>query len=80
MLGEGRLSRRGFLGGALATTAGVVMAGCGGGGDNAETTARPTESAGGEPKRGGTIRQASMGFLLGLDPAHGWPRDGGLFL
>jgi peptide/nickel transport system substrate-binding protein len=68
MLGEGKLSRRRFLGGALATTAGAVLAGCGGGGDNAETTARPTESAGGEPKRGGTIRQASMGSLLGLDP------------
>jgi peptide/nickel transport system substrate-binding protein len=66
MLNRSRLSRRSFLGGALAATgaAGLVLAGCGGGGEEEEAT---PQTGGGKPKQGGTIRLAST-QLLGLDP------------
>ena len=68
MLSGGRLSRRHFLGGALATTAGLALAGCKDGGDGGEPTAQPTGGANGEPKRGGTIHNATTAPILSLDP------------
>jgi len=73
MLRRVSISRRHFLGGALATTAGVVLAGCGGGDDEegkktAQPTGKATGAAGGEPKRGGTINVASLVPILALDP------------
>ncbi len=61
MLRRVSMSRRHFLGGALATTAGLALAGCGGGDDEegkktAQPTGQATGAAGGEPKRGGTLR------------------------
>jgi peptide/nickel transport system substrate-binding protein len=66
MLNGARLSRRTFLGGALAATgaAGLALAGCGGGEEEETGTGQPGE---GTPKRGGTIRSATPA-LLGLDP------------
>jgi peptide/nickel transport system substrate-binding protein len=69
MLRRVGISRRRFLGGALATTAGLALAGCGGGGDEeGKKTAQPTGAAGGEPKRGGTLRYSVPGPFLSLDP------------
>jgi len=69
MLDRTKLSRRGFLAGALATTgaAGLVLAGCGGGGDE-EATPQAAQTATGEPKRGGTIRYPVTTPILSLDP------------
>jgi peptide/nickel transport system substrate-binding protein len=50
--------------------AGLAMAGCGGGESKgtAQATAEPTGATGGTPKRGGTLRSASMTPILSLDP------------
>jgi len=68
MLNRARLSRRSFLGGALAATgaAGLVLAGCGGGEE--EETPRAVETAEGKPKRGGTIHYPVTTPILSLDP------------
>jgi len=66
MFTDPRLSRRDFLKGALAT-AGLIAAGCAGG-DEEETAPQPTVISEGEPKRGGTIRLASLVPILSLDP------------
>src|SRR4030042_6728288 len=70
MFNKTRLSRRGFLAGALAATGagGLVLAGCGGGGEEAEVTPPAVETPSGEPKRGGTIRYPVTIPILGLDP------------
>jgi hypothetical protein len=70
MLNRGRVSRRRFLGGALATTsaAGLVLAGCGGGGEEKEGTPQAAQTVTGEPKRGGTIRYPLTTPILSLDP------------
>ena len=65
------ISRRGFLGGALATAgaAGFALAGCSGD-DKSEGTPSPgsTQSPAGEPKKGGTIRSYSPAAILSLEP------------
>jgi len=73
MLRRVSMSRRHFLGGALATTAGLALAGCGGGDDEegkktAQPTGQATGAAGGEPKRGGTLRFSVPSAILNLDP------------
>ena len=70
MLKRGRVSRRSFLGGALAATgaAGLVLAGCGGGEEEKEGTPQATETVTGQPKRGGTIRYPVTTPILSLDP------------
>lgn len=65
-----RLSRRRFLGGALAAgagAAGLALAGCGGG-EEGEGTPQAVETVEGEPKRGGTIRTPTTASILSLDP------------
>jgi peptide/nickel transport system substrate-binding protein len=65
-----RLSRRRFLGGALAAGAGatgLALAGCGAG-EEGEGSPQAVETVEGEPKRGGTIRTASTAPILSLDP------------
>jgi peptide/nickel transport system substrate-binding protein len=68
MLDGTKVSRRGFLAGAITATAvaSLSAAGCGGGKEQ-ESTPQPSGTAAGEPKRGGTLRIAST-QLLGLDP------------
>jgi len=63
MFDPARLSRRRFLGGALAAS-GLIAAGCGGG---TEPGQGPSPAAG-EPRRGGTIRLSSLAPILSLDP------------
>jgi ABC-type transport system substrate-binding protein len=65
-----RLSRRSFLGGALTATgaAGLVLAGCGGGGEEKAGTPQAAGTVTGEPKRGGTIRYPVTTPVLSLDP------------
>jgi ABC-type transport system substrate-binding protein len=69
MLKRARLSRRSFLGGALAATgaAGLVLAGCGGEKEK-EGTPQAVETVTGKPKRGGTIRYPVTTPILSLDP------------
>ena len=69
MFSEARLSRRRFLGSALAGmgVAGLVVAGCGGGETEPETP-EAAETSGGEPKRGGTLRVATTATIISLDP------------
>ncbi len=67
MISKARLSRRGFLGGALAAT-GLAIAGCGGGEDEASGTPQPVETSETLPKRGGTVHLASLTPVLSLDP------------
>jgi len=67
MLGRARLSRRSFLGGALGA-AGLAVAGCGGGEEEAGETPQAVETGQGAPKRGGTIHLASLAPILSLDP------------
>jgi len=71
MFNRARLSRRRFLGGTLAAgagAAGLALAACGGGEEEGEGTPQAVETVEGEPKRGGTIRTATMASILGLDP------------
>ncbi len=71
MLNETRLSRRRLLGGALAAGAGAAglgLAGCGGDEEGAEGTPQAAETVEGGPKRGGTIRSATLASILSLDP------------
>ncbi len=65
MLRRTPISRRQFLGGTMATAAGLVIAGCGGGG---ESGAPLTEGTAGPPRRGGTVRTPSLASILSLDP------------
>jgi peptide/nickel transport system substrate-binding protein len=68
MLEGERLSRRSFLGGALATAGvgGLLVAGCGGGDKRASVPSAAATA--GQPKRGGTIRQSSTAPILSIDP------------
>jgi peptide/nickel transport system substrate-binding protein len=59
------LSRRGFLGGALAAGAGLTIAACGSSSKKPSTGA---PSASGEPKRGGVLQLASAFQILSIDP------------
>jgi len=70
MLRRARLSRRSFLGGALAATGatGLVLVGCGGGEEEKEGTPQAGGTVTGEPKRGGTIRYPVTTPVLSLDP------------
>jgi peptide/nickel transport system substrate-binding protein len=69
MSSETRLSRRRFLGSALAGmgAAGLVAAGCGGG-EKEPGTPEAVETREGEPKRGGTLRVATTATIISLDP------------
>ena len=58
------LSRRTFLAGALAASAGLAAAACGS--SKEASTGAPTDS--GEPKRGGTLRLSSAVQILSIDP------------
>jgi peptide/nickel transport system substrate-binding protein len=64
-LNRARLSRRTFLGGALAA-AGLTVAGCGGGEEG--EIPRAAETGEGQPKRGGTIHVAFPASIPSLDP------------
>jgi len=68
MFGGARLSRRRFLGGALAL-GGLAVVGCDGGGTEVPTgTPQAVETVEGEPKRGGTVNLPSLASILSLDP------------
>jgi ABC-type transport system substrate-binding protein len=60
-----KLTRRQFLGGVAAASAGLAALRCGGGGEEEAATPQVTT---GEPKRGGIIRMATTAPALSLDP------------
>ncbi len=64
----GTVSRRGFLAGLLGAAA-IGAVGCAGDGEDGEgAIPSPVGTAEGTPKRGGTIRLASLAPVLSLDP------------
>ena len=71
MLYRSKISRRGFLTGAVAVggAAGLVLVGCGGGQEKKNGSQTPgTPGVVGEPKKGGTIHFMSATPILSLDP------------
>ena len=65
-----RVSRRRFMGGAAAATgtAGLILAGCGGGSKGGGATPRASKTVSGQPVWGGTVRTSYPASILGLDP------------
>jgi peptide/nickel transport system substrate-binding protein len=71
MLYRSKISRRGFMAGALAAggAAGLVLVGCGGGKEEKNESQTPgAPGIVGEPKKGGTIHFMSPTPILSLDP------------
>jgi peptide/nickel transport system substrate-binding protein len=71
MLYRSKISRRGFLAGAVAAggAAGLVLVGCGGGKEEKNESQTPgAPGIVGEPKKGGTIHFMSPTPILSLDP------------